>query len=654
EKVQLQLSEAIGNLADAIALFDSEDRLVICNAAYAEAFGFGGSPPAPGIAFADIVRTAAAAGRDTDPAMEERHRAATGEAAVVQTADGGWMQIRECRTKDGGTLTIRSDITGIKRKEEDLRNLQHHTALILEAAGDGIIDLDCDGRIGLANRAACAILGYAGSSLTGLSVSRLFVDGEDVDSTATSVDTSFLRADGTLAQVQYQATPIIEDGRPAGAVLVFRDVALQRKYEAELADHQRDLAIQVTERTAELQRENAVRARTEAALRASRERLRSITDSLFHCVLVFNYAGHVVFANLAARRMLKVEDQEVEGLPMDYLFQLVSGGEAVPFDGSPLREAVHGTVMHDNDACLRTADGKEMPIAYVCTSLMEEGHRRSAVMSFRDITDIKQAQWEVMQASRLASVGQLASGIAHEINTPIQYIGNNLGFIGDSARELLAQLTHLSEASGSPVNDQAAFLAQELPLAIAESIEGVEQIGRIVLSMKEFSHPGSANKSMTDINRALETTLTVTTNVWKLVAQVERRFDPDLPPVPCHAGEMNQVFLNLIVNAVHAIEASGKPQPGKIILTTARREGHVDISVEDSGTGVPAAIREKIFDPFYTTKEVGKGTGQGLAICLDVVVHKHGGKIAVGGVEGEGALFVISLPIEDTASERSA
>ena len=195
---------------------------------------------------------------------------------------------------------------------------------------------------------------------------------------------------------------------------------------------------------------------------------------------------------------------------------------------------------------------------------------------------------------------------------------------------------------------------EELPKAVGESLDGVTQIARIVSSMKEFSHPGSSGKTATDINRAIENTLTVSRNVWKHVASVERSFDPGLPPVPCHAGEMNQVLLNLVVNAAQAIESSGKPLPGVITIVTRADGDQVEITVRDSGGGVPKGIRERIFDPFFTTKAVGKGTGQGLAICRDVVVTKHGGSIDVGGDDGSGAIFTLRLPLDGAVSGSEA
>ena len=163
--------------------------------------------------------------------------------------------------------------------------------------------------------------------------------------------------------------------------------------------------------------------------------------------------------------------------------------------------------------------------------------------------------------------------------------------------------------------------------------------------MKEFSHPGITDRIEADINRALENALTVSQNQWKHVATLEQNFDPNLRPLLCDIGKLNQVFLNLIVNAAHAIEKSGKPYPGKIFVTTTQNQDSIEVRISDTGTGIDEALCERIFDPFFTTKEPGQGTGQGLAICQDIVVQKHGGTIDVIGNEGEGAEFVIRLPI---------
>lgn len=256
------------------------------------------------------------------------------------------------------------------------------------------------------------------------------------------------------------------------------------------------------------------------------------------------------------------------------------------------------------------------------------------------LKDKRRAEHEALQASKLASIGQLAAGIAHEINTPSQYVNDNLSYIGNALPELLAAAKGEKRLSERDV----AILAEDLPAAVAEALQGVERIAKIVGSMKEFSHPGTTDMSNTDINKALESTLTVSQNAWKMSAEVERRYDPNLPPVLCFASEINQVFLNLILNAAQAIESSGKKLPGRILIETFEEEGSVVVRVTDSGNGVPEELRERIFDPFFTTKPVGQGTGQGLAISRDVVEAKHGGRIEVGGQVGEGAVFTVRLP----------
>ncbi len=399
-------------------------------------------------------------------------------------------------------------------------------------------------------------------------------------------------------------------------------------------------------------------ARIERAQRDSQNRLLAIAATLFEGVLLVASGGDIVFANRSARRLLG--SGSLVGRSLDDVVTLLARGEPLAFANGPFRRVIEtGAAAVDDDAVFVTADGRRLTIAYTAAQLKEEGKPDAVVVSFRDIEALKAAQREALQASRLASVGQLAAGIAHEINTPIQYIGDNLRFIDEALAKLISLATAGRDLAAANLGEAARrfedaaktaklpFLMAETPIAIRESLDGVAQIARIVLSMKEFSRPGTSAKTMTDLNRALESTLTVSHPVWTGVATVETTFDPSLPRVLCYASEMNQVFLNLIVNAVQAIEESGKPLPGRITVTTSSRDGVVEIRVADSGGGVPEALKDKIFDPFFTTKVVGKGTGQGLAICRDVVVTKHAGSLEVAdNDEGGGAVFILRLPID--------
>jgi signal transduction histidine kinase len=282
------------------------------------------------------------------------------------------------------------------------------------------------------------------------------------------------------------------------------------------------------------------------------------------------------------------------------------------------------------------------------------------------VTEQKILQAQLMQAHKLESIGQLAAGIAHEINTPMQFIGDNLRFVQEAATAFLQlfqtndrALATAHQRTLTAQDDQALaeakeaadfdFLVERLPGSVESALEGVRRVAHIVGAMKEFSHPGKSAKSACDLNRELETTITISANVWKYVADMERRFEPALPLVSCHPGEINQVVLNLIVNAAHAIGdvvGDGSAGKGTITVSTAAHDGHAEIRVSDTGTGIPEHIRHRIFDPFFTTKDVGRGTGQGLAIARSAIIERHGGTLDFETELGKGSTFIIRLPLE--------
>lgn len=281
-----------------------------------------------------------------------------------------------------------------------------------------------------------------------------------------------------------------------------------------------------------------------------------------------------------------------------------------------------------------------------------------------DITERKQKQAQESQARKLQAVGQLAAGIAHEINTPIQFVGDNTRFLRDAFADLatlLQQYNRLREMwrTGQPVESalrcideiqeeiDLEYLLEEIPQAIDQTLDGVQRVAKIVQAMKDFSHPDVRGKQMADLNRALESTLTIAHNELKYVADVETNLDPDLPLVACQVDDINQVFLNLLINARDAIAdvvGDGHNGKGKITVTSRREGNEVVIAISDTGTGIPKEIRDRIFDPFFTTKEVGKGTGQGLSIAYSVV-EKHGGSLTFETEMGKGSTFFIRLPI---------
>ena len=188
---------------------------------------------------------------------------------------------------------------------------------------------------------------------------------------------------------------------------------------------------------------------------------------------------------------------------------------------------------------------------------------------------------------------------------------------------------------------------EEIPLAIQQSLDGADRVAKIVQSMKEFSHPGG-EEIETDINQGLDNTITISRNEWKYVATIHRDFDESLPKVLCHPGEINQVFLNMVINAANAIEETldgNKKTKGKIYVKTQKINNMVQIRIRDNGAGILKENQTRIFDPFFTTKQVGKGSGQGLSIAYAIIAEKHKGKIEFESEAGKGTTFIISLPI---------
>lgn len=278
-----------------------------------------------------------------------------------------------------------------------------------------------------------------------------------------------------------------------------------------------------------------------------------------------------------------------------------------------------------------------------------------------DYTEQQVLKAQLAQSQKLESIGQLAAGVAHEINTPIQYIGDNTNFLEGAFRDVSKVLSlyraaesdppRLSEARSAIELADLDYLLEEVPRAIKQTLDGVGHVARIVRAMKEFAHPGSEEKRPVDLNHALETVVAVARNEWKYVADVVSHLDPELPQIPGLPGELNQVFLNLLVNAAHAIRDTSDGQKGKITLTTRRSDTLVEVRVADTGCGIPEAIRGRIFDPFFTTKPVGQGTGQGLSIAHTVVVQQHGGVITFESEVGKGTTFIVRLPMCDSVCQ---
>jgi signal transduction histidine kinase len=274
-----------------------------------------------------------------------------------------------------------------------------------------------------------------------------------------------------------------------------------------------------------------------------------------------------------------------------------------------------------------------------------------------DVTHVSELERQLAHAGRLEAIGKLAAGIAHEINTPVQYVSHNTKFLAQTITSVLSGLREVARLAAQDDVDTAALraavdeldldlLTEEIPSALAESQEGLDHVAKIVRAMKDFSHPGQG-RSPADLNQAIDSTVQVSRSEWGRVAELELDLDPEVGLVPCYLGEVKQALLNVVVNAAQAIAESqgrtGAGQLGRITISSHAGPDTVRIVVGDNGPGMEEAVRARVFDPFFTTKEVGQGTGQGLSLAYGTMV-KHGGSLEVASTPGTGATFTFTFP----------
>jgi PAS domain S-box-containing protein len=368
--------------------------------------------------------------------------------------------------------------------------------------------------------------------------------------------------------------------------------------------------------------------------------------------------------------------QEREGSPFASLrdgrtlADCVGDARALARLQSALSEDVSGEPHSAKTLRITTNAGGDNPIHHE-VRIVRAGDDES-VCIVRDVTEQRELEERLLETQKLGAIGQLAAGVAHEINTPMQFIGDNLHYARGSVADLVALLDRykaataqatevglspdkLEELANAEAEADFDYSREALPNALERSLTGVERVTNIVRAMKSFAHPGGDQLAPTDLKGLIESTVMVATNEWKYVADVDLDLDPALPPVPCVAGEFNQVVLNLIVNASHAIaDVVGESgEKGRISIKASSDETHAEIRIADTGTGIPEHARPKVFEPFFTTKEVGKGTGQGLSIAYNCVVKRHRGAISFETELGTGTTFIVRLPLVAATGARS-
>jgi len=601
----------------------------------------------PGMDGLGLLEAIEQAGLDTVPIVLSGH--AQISEAVEATKHGAFDFIE----KPAAMETIRGTIARAIRHRRALRRARVMAGLAgqwkvaFDSAADMIVLLRPDGCIRHVNRAMARRVGRRADDLIGKPCHEALCQ-DDHPAEDCPFGRDLRRGHGSPVEFRQQAwggyfeitsAPLGEQAETArGSVHILRDIT-----DSKLAEDQ---------------------------LRNARAHAELLIESISSILICLDEDAVVRQWNATAEETFGIEAGDAVGTALS--------ASGVQWDFEPIGAALtqcmaDGVPVRLDDIHFVRPDGRNGFLAITINPLKGVDDRSLGVLILgRDITERKILESQLAHAQKLEGIGQLAAGIAHEINTPMQYVGDNVRFLEDCFADLLGLLRvhgrFLQQASRGPVSGEllaetagaveqadVEYLVEEIPRAIQQSLEGVSRITKIVRAMRDFSHPGVEAKTAVDINKAIDNTITICRNEWKYVSEMQTDYDADLPPVPCLPGEINQVLLNLIINAAHAIgEVVGDGSEGKGTITVStRRDGEwAEIRVRDTGCGIPEAARDRVFQPFFTTKEVGKGTGQGLAIAHSVIVNKHGGTIAFETEVGKGTTFIIRLPVlQETPEE---
>lgn len=406
------------------------------------------------------------------------------------------------------------------------------------------------------------------------------------------------------------------------------------------------------------------RIQAEENLRSAYQKMQQIVSTISSILVGVDSAGVITHWNEVAEKILGISAKEAVGSSFSSL--------AIDWEKDVVLTGIDHCLnnfrkVRLDDIVLQSNSQDAKLLGFTITPLMLDNEKGPGFLLVgADITERRKMENQAIQSQKMEAIGHLAAGVAHEINTPTQYVGSNLRFLREhfqAIQEFIECCRSFAQAlvSGqySPVmaaemdtrakNAHLDFVLQEAPVAIEQSIDGLERIARIVAAMRNLSHPGAEEKTSIDINQLLQNTLSISQSVWKNIAEVITELDPSLPLVECVPAEISQVFLNLIINAAHAIRDKEKPKegiPGSIWISTCQSDADIVVEIRDDGCGIPNDIQNKVFDPFFTTKKFGQGTGQGLSIVYNVVVKKHGGTITFDSVPGQGTKFTVCLPIQ--------
>lgn len=703
ERVAAEWESTFDASPDLMAILDKEERIIRCNRAMAERMGVN-KADLEGVGCRSILNGAMCAASCEDCSATLANGGTRAQEVHNNRLRGDFLvttsPLRNAEGEFFGAVYIARDITERKRMENALAARAHLAALNadvsaslthssnlrgmlqrcaelivqhLEAAFTRIWTLNQDENV-LELQASAGMYTHVDGPHARVPVGKFKIGliAEERKPHLTNAvigdsrvgDQEWAKREGMVAFAGY---PLIMDDQLVGVMATFARQPLP------------ETTLDVLESVADEIALGIERKRAEEALRKMHKETENLLAAISSILIGVGEDDRITQWNQVAARTFDVQAADVVGKPF--------GECGIPWDWNYVLKLVADCRKKDHptrldDVRFTRPDGKEGFVGMTINPIKGDAGEPTGgfLLLGADITQRRILESQLAQSQKLESIGRLAAGIAHEINTPTQYVGDNTRFLQDAFGDISTllekydQLLKASKENAIPpelIEDvestaqtaDVEYLVEEIPAAIKQSLEGVERVAKIVRAMKEFSHPGVEGKTPIDLNKSIESTVTVARNEWKYVADMETNFDPNLPLVTCLPGDLNQVFLNMIVNSAHAIAdvvGDGSNGKGTIRISTRhvrsaeRNAGDwAEVRIGDTGVGIPKDVISKIFDPFFTTKQVGKGTGQGLAISYNVVVEKHGGTIDVESEVGKGTTFIIRLPIAEVNESMS-
>ncbi len=551
-----------------------------------------------------------------------------------------------------GIVCTAQDMSGQKRREEALRGSEEYYRSLVETSQDCMCNITLDGTYMSMNPAGCELNAVeSGENIIGAKCTDNIIKNRKTVEAALkkasqgeSVSVEFKTTGGKGSGLWWDSTftPVRDVDRSIKSILqVSRDITHQKTMEQHLLDAQKILADEHEE----------LRALFKKVEKSKRE-WENTMDCLGSMIALTDKNGAVIKYN---RAFMDFTGREKEGLTgKDWEVLLTENGmETVRFSG--------GSIELFHRPSRRWFTLNSYPFKD------DELEREGSVISIHETTEMKNiaeelekaykdlqaTQSQILQREKMASIGQLAAGVAHEINNPMGFITSNLGTLGTYTDKLRA---FISIQSGALQSDQSAVMPEEIEQRkkelkidyvltdindlIRESLEGAERVKKIVQNLKSFSRVDRAEYTHADLNECMESTLNIVWNELKYKTTVEKDYG-NIPLTRCYPQQMNQVFMNLLVNAADAID-----KQGTIKIKSWNGNGYVNVSISDTGCGIAEDRISRVFEPFYTTKEVGKGTGLGLSISYEIV-KKHKGEFLVDSEIGGGTTFTVKIPVAE-------